>query len=67
VKQGRVIRLDYRSDKWNRKGRTIDYTHDFLERGGRAPLAYTDAKTLASAKLVVVYGGSMAVTEAGIA
>jgi hypothetical protein len=67
VKQGRVLRLDYRSDKWNRKGRTIDYTHDFLERGGRAPLAYTDSKTLAGAKLVVVHGGSMAVTEAGIA
>lgn len=66
VKQGRVVRLDYRSDKWNAKGKTVDYTHDFLEDGGTAPIAFTDAKTLAGAKLVVCLGGSMRITEAGI-
>lgn len=67
VRQGRVVRLDYRSDKWGPKRRAHEYTHDFTENGGRSPLAYTDVQTLERARLVVLSGGSMRVTERGIA
>lgn len=65
--QGRMVRIGYRSDKWHARGRTIDYDHDFLEDDGRAPLVYTNAKTLAASTTIVVVGGSMLITEAGIA
>lgn len=65
--QGRMLRVGYRSDKWNRRGRTVDYDHDFLEDGGSAPLVYTDTKTIEAARTIIVLGGSMRVTEGGIA
>lgn len=65
--QGRLLRLGYRSDKWGRRGRTVDYDHDFLEEGGTAPLVYTNTRTLEAATTIVVVGGSMRVTERGIA
>lgn len=65
-KQGRVIRLGYRSDKWNRKGSMVDYDHSFLEDGHRAPWLYTDAATLAKSTAAVIVGGDMAITEEGI-
>ncbi len=64
---GRLVRLDYRSDKWHRKGKTVEYTHDFLEDGGRAPIIYADRKGYAGVKTAIASGGSMRVTEAGIA
>lgn len=64
--QGRMVRIGYRSDKWSRRGTTADYDHDFLEDGGSAPLVYTNTRTLAAATTIVVVGGSMRITEAGI-
>lgn len=64
---GRLVRLDYRSDKWHRKGKTIEYTHDFTEGRGKPPLVYSDRKGFDGAKTVVATGGTMRVTEAGIA
>lgn len=65
--QGRMVRLDYRSDKWHARGTNVEYTHDFTERGATPPLVYTDSKTLASARTCVVLGGQMRITERGIA
>lgn len=65
--QGRMVTIGYRSDKWGRKGRTHDYTHSFLEDGGRPPLVYSSSRTLAGSHTVVVVGGSMRITERGIA
>lgn len=65
--QGRVLRIGYRSDKWGPKGRTHDYDHDFLERDGRPPLIYTDARKLEKSRAAVLVGGSMRITERGIA
>lgn len=64
---GRMVRLDYRSDKWGRKGQGVEYTHDFTERRGVGPLVYGDRKSVEAAKTVVCTGGTMRVTEAGIA
>lgn len=65
--QGRMVVIGYRSDKWERKGKAHDYSHDFFEDGGRPPLVYTDTRDLEAARTVVVVGGSMRVTRAGIA
>jgi hypothetical protein len=65
--QGRLLVLGYRSDKWHRRGKSVDYTHDFLEDQGRAPLVYTNTRTLEGASTIVVVGGSMRITEGGIA
>lgn len=65
-RQGRVIRIGYRSDKWNRRGATVDYDHSFLEDGHRAPYLYTDAPSLSKATAAVIVGGDMAITEEGI-
>lgn len=64
---GRMVLIGYRSDKWGRKGETHDYSHDFFEENGVPPLVYADARTLDSARCVVVVGGSMKVTDRGIA
>ena len=64
---GRMTRIGYRSDKWHRRGRTVDYDHDFLEGRGTAPLVYVDARHVAKVTTVIVVGGSMRVTERGIA
>ena len=65
--QGRMLRLGYRSDKWGQRGRAVAYDHDFLEDGGSAPLVYTNTRTLEAATTIIVVGGSMRVTERGIA
>lgn len=64
-KVGRALRIDYSSDKWNPRGERIEYTHDFLEDGGKPPLVYTDNPK--RPRGFVLSGGSMAVTEGGIA
>lgn len=65
VKVGRALRIDYRSDKWGKRDRSVDYTHDFFEDGGRPPLVYVDdAKR---PRGFVLSGGSMVVSERGIA
>lgn len=66
VKYGRCVRIGYRSDKWNRRGRTVDYEHDFQERGALAPWLYCDSAHVQSAKAACVTGGDMRVTEAGL-
>lgn len=66
-RQGRMLRVGYRSDKWGRRGKQVAYDHDFLEDGGRAPLVYTNTRTLEAATTIIVVGGSMRVTERGIA
>lgn len=62
---GRALRLDYTSDKWRRRGSRDEYTHDFCERGGRPPRVYTDNPQ--APRAFVLVGGSMSVSEAGIA
>jgi hypothetical protein len=66
-RQGRLVRLDYRSDKWHRRRHTIEYTHDFTERGGKGSLVTTDTRDLSKARTVVCSGGTVRVTERGIA
>lgn len=61
---GRAVRLDYASDKWHTRGRTVEYTHDFTEYGG-APLAYV--RNRRDPKAFVLAGGDMEITERGIA
>lgn len=65
-RQGRVLRIGYRSDKWGRRGATNDYDHDFLEDGGKAPWLYTNTARIEAARAAVIVGGSMAITEGGI-
>lgn len=65
--QGRMVLIGYASDKWGKRGKSHDYTHDFYEDGGNPPLVYTDSRTLDAARTVVVVGGSMRVTDRGIA
>lgn len=64
--QGRMLVIGYRSDKWSRRGKAVDYEHDFLEEGGSAPLVFTNRATLPAATTVVVVGGSMKVAPGGI-
>lgn len=64
---GRMVLIGYRSDKWSRKGKHSDYSHDFFEDNGTPPLVYGSAKTLDASRTVVVVGGSMKVTDRGIA
>lgn len=66
VKYGRCVRIGYRSDKWHRRGRTVDYEHDFAEGGRRAPLLFCDAAHVRNASAAVITGGDMRVTEAGL-
>jgi hypothetical protein len=66
-RQGRIVVIGYRSDKWGRRGEAHDYSHDFFEDNGRPPLVYTDSRTLDAARTVVIVGGSMRVTPEGIA
>jgi hypothetical protein len=65
--QGRLVTIGYRSDKWGPRGKRHDYTHSFHEDGGRPPLVYSSARTLAGSHTIVVVGGSMRITERGIA
>jgi len=65
-RQGRVLRIGYRSDKWSRRGNHKDYDHDFLEDGGTAPLLYTNTKQIERARAAIIVGGTMAITEGGI-
>lgn len=64
--QGRCLRIGYRSDKWQRPRKWIDYEHDFQERGHTAPLIYTDADELDRARAAVLVGGDMRVTPRGL-
>lgn len=65
-RHGRLLRLGYRSDKWNRRGQTVDYDHDFTEHGAQPPWIYTDHAHLERSGCAVVTGGTMTVTEGGI-
>lgn len=65
--QGRVLRIGYRSDKWGARGNTIDYDHDFTERGALPPKLYTDSAELEQARGAVLVGGDMTITARGIA
>lgn len=65
-RQGRVLRLGYRSDKWSRRGKHHDYDHDFTERGHRPPLIYTSARSLGRSRGALITGGDMSITEGGI-
>lgn len=65
-RQGRVMSIGYRSDKWGDAGDFHDYDHDFGEGGGAPPLIYTDRADIALAKAAVIVGGDFQVTERGI-
>ena len=65
-RQGRVLRIGYRSDKWSRRGAMHDYDHDFTEAGHRPPLIYTNTQSLGRARAALITGGDMAITEGGI-
>ena len=66
-KQGELSRLGYSSDKWEHKGKFFDYDHDFRESGGRPPTVRTDHKDIAKSKGAVISGGTMRITNRGIA
>lgn len=57
--------IGYSSDKWTKRGKFVDYEHDFRE-SGREPEVWADAENLADARGVVIRGGDMRVTPAGI-
>jgi hypothetical protein len=65
--QARVLRIGYRSDKWGPAGKEHDYDHDFLEHGGRPPKLYTDRSSIEKSSAAVLVGGSMSISERGIA
>lgn len=65
-RQGRVMRIGYRSDKWTRRGRHRDYDHDFTEDGHRPPWLYTNTRAIERARAAVIVGGDMSITEGGI-
>ena len=65
-RQGRLLRIGYRSDKWTRRGKGRDYDHDFTENGHRPPLIYTNTRALERARAAVIVGGDMSITEGGI-
>ncbi len=65
TKIGRALRLDYASDKWNRRGAIIEYTHDFTEDEALPPIAYV--RNREDPKAFVLSGGHMTITERGIA
>jgi hypothetical protein len=65
-RQGRVLRIGYRSDKWSNRGKHNDYDHDFTEGGARSPWLYTNTRALEKARAAVIVGGTMAITEGGI-
>ena len=63
---GRAMRIGYSSDKWNARGKSIDYEHDFSERGHIAPECWADTADLADARALAIVGGTMRITEDGI-
>ena len=63
---GRAMRIGYSSDKWHARGKTIDYEHDFSERGHIAPECWADTADLADARALAIVGGTMRITEDGI-
>lgn len=60
---GRAVSIGYRSDKYGKTGKSIDYDHDFRE-GAKPPLVYADNAT--DPRALVVTGGSIRVTGRGI-
>jgi hypothetical protein len=64
--QGRVLRIGYRSDKWNARGKRVDYDHDCQERGGKPPRLYSSNASIERSRAAVLVGGSMHITERGI-
>lgn len=63
---GRVTRIGYRSDKWNKEGEKVDYDHLFVEGDGIAPKIYTDKPSIEASKTAVIVGGDFTVSERGI-
>jgi hypothetical protein len=57
--------IGYDSDKWTGRGKFIEYEHDFSE-SGLEPEVWADAPQLGDARGVVIRGGDMRVTPAGI-
>lgn len=69
---GIATKIGYRSDKWNARGVTKDYDHDFAEliqplHGEPWPDVFSDKEDLAAASIVVITGGLFRITERGIA
>lgn len=65
--QGRMVRLGYKSDKWEKRGQYHDYEHNFTEDDGVAPIVRTDTADIRESKGAVMQGGTMRVTAQGIA
>lgn len=63
---GRATRIGYSSDKWNKRGKMVDYEHDFTEGRHTAPECWADTAELADARALVIVGGDMRITEDGI-
>jgi hypothetical protein len=64
--QGRVLRIGYRSDKYNSPGQTAEYDHLFIDGGGTAPKIYTDGPDLEKSTTAIIVGGDFTITERGI-
>jgi hypothetical protein len=59
---GRAVSIGYRSDKYNKPGKAIDYDHDFRE--GKPPLVYVDKPK--DPRAIVLTGGNIRITGRGI-
>lgn len=64
---GLAVRLDYASDKWRGKGRFVEYTHSFVDDGEPPRVYSAPPRRGAVPRGFALSGGSMAITEGGIA
>jgi hypothetical protein len=63
---GRAQRIGYSSDKWKKRGKPVDYDHDYTEPGYEAPEVWADRLDLARAHAIVIIGGNQRITPEGI-
>lgn len=66
VRVGDALRIGYRSDKWNKRGTTTDYDHDYTEPQYKQPEVWADCADLSKARVIVIVGGNQRVTPEGI-
>ena len=63
---GFALRIGYRSDKWNERGTTEDYDHDYTEPAYEVPEVWADRLDLSKAHAIVIVGGNQRITADGI-
>lgn len=63
---GKITRIVYASDKWDKRGKVTEYDHDFYENDGEPPFIYFDDEDPEFAEAAIIYGGTMSINERGI-